>query len=105
MSLSTTRIPLDPNRRNVIAGVSSTPGDDNIYPAEVDPATGRLLVTSTAGGSLITVSYDAIAYTDTSSTVDTYTFYLGGLSGVLVATVTITYTDSTKAVVSTVVRT
>lgn len=36
---------------------------------------------------------------------DTWTFYTGGLAGTLVSTVTITYTDSTKATISTVVRT
>lgn len=40
----------------------------------------------------------------TASTTDTYTFKTGGASGTTVATLLITYTDSTKATISTVVR-
>lgn len=44
------RIPLDENRRTVIAGVSSADGV-TIEPVEVDPSTGRLLVNATLTGT------------------------------------------------------
>jgi hypothetical protein len=56
-------------------------------------------------GGLVGVAYDAVQYTNTSTTVDTYTYYTGGLTGTLVATVTITYTDSTKVTPQSIVRT
>jgi len=49
-------------------------------------------------------SYDAISLAR-GTTTDTFTYYVGGLTGTLVATVTITYTDSTKATMSSVVKT
>jgi len=48
--------------------------------------------------------YDACSLAQTA-TVDTWTFYTGGLAGTLVNTVTITYTDSTKTTISNVVKT
>lgn len=54
---------------------------------------------------LVPGSYDYISYANTSSTVDTYVFKTGGSGGTTVATVTITYTDSTKNQISTVART
>lgn len=48
--------------------------------------------------------FDATQLTQTSVT-DVWTFYTGGIGGTLVATVTITYTDTTKATISTVVKT
>jgi hypothetical protein len=48
--------------------------------------------------------YDACSLAQTS-TVDTWTFYTGGLAGTLVNTVTINYTDSTKATIANVVKT
>lgn len=57
------------------------------------------------GGGLVPKSYDSIVYTNTSGTVDTYTYYTGGTGGTLVATVTVTWTDSTKTVLTSVVRT
>lgn len=49
-------------------------------------------------------AYDYLSLA-TASTTDTYTFKRGGASGVLVNTLVITYTDSTKATISTVVKT
>jgi hypothetical protein len=48
------------------------------------------------GGLLSGVQYDAIKVVYTSSTSETYTYYSGGLLGVLQTTILITYTDSTK---------
>jgi hypothetical protein len=48
--------------------------------------------------------HDTIEYSS-GATTDTYTYKTGGLSGTLVSTVTITYTDNTKATLQSVVRT
>lgn len=55
-------------------------------------------------GGIVTGSYDYVSVVYASTT-DTYTFKTGGSGGTLVATVVITYTDSTKALVSIVVKT
>jgi hypothetical protein len=62
-------------------------------------------VRASNGGGLVASAYDAVVYTNTSGTVDTYVYKTGGVSGTTVATVTITYTDSTKSQTSTIVRT
>lgn len=54
---------------------------------------------------LLPVEFDAVEYTNTSSTVDTYEYYLGGLGGTLEATITVTWTNSTKSVLVSAVRT
>lgn len=56
-------------------------------------------------GKLVPERFDYVAYTNTSSTVDTYTYRTGGQGGQIVATVVIAYTDTTKEQVSTVART
>lgn len=48
--------------------------------------------------------FDAVALVQATLT-DTYTFRRGGSSGNLVGTIVITYTDSTKATISTVGKT
>lgn len=48
-------------------------------------------------------AYDYVSLTQASTT-DTYTFKSGGSGGTTVATIVITYTDSTKATLSTVVK-
>ena len=50
------------------------------------------------------VAHDAVS-ASFAATTDTYQFYTGGLAGTLVSTVVITYTDATKAVLQSVVRT
>ena len=59
----------------------------------------------TKGVGLFTLPYDSIAATYPSSTVEDYQSYLGGLSGTPVQLVVVTYTDSTKNFITTVVRT
>lgn len=63
---------------------------------------GTWTVATTNGLSLI--AYDYVSLTQASTT-DTWVFKAGGAGGTTVATVTITYTDSTKATISTVVKT
>jgi len=48
--------------------------------------------------------HDALAYTSAATT-DTYVYRTGGIAGSIVATVVMSYTDATKAVLTTVVRT
>lgn len=80
-----------------------TVGGKIVVPYYYDSNTDTL--NPAASGSLITSAYDYMAYTNTDSTTDTYVYKTGGSSGTTVATVTITYTDATKATVSTVTRT
>lgn len=49
--------------------------------------------------------YDAVDNSGATADTDVFVFYLGGLSGTPVATVTITYTDATKSQLLTVVKT
>lgn len=54
---------------------------------------------------LFDLPYDSIAATYPSATVENYQSYLGGLSGTPVQLVVVTYTDSTKNFITSVVRT
>lgn len=49
--------------------------------------------------------YDYISYTATSSTVDTYVYKSGGSGGTTVATLTVTWSDSTHTTLSSIART
>jgi len=63
-------------------------------------------VTTLEGTGLVPEVYDAITYTDTSTTVDTYRYYQGGTGGTLIATLTVTYSDpTTKSILVSAVRT
>lgn len=53
---------------------------------------------------LIPVDYDSIVPDYSGLNADVYVYKTGGVSGITVATVTITYADATKAVISSVVR-
>lgn len=64
---------------------------------------GLLNVNATVPG-LINVQYDYISVDYPIDTTEIYTFNIGGSGGTLVATVTVVYTDSTKANISTVTR-
>lgn len=54
---------------------------------------------------LVPKVYDALTYTATSATVDTYAYYTGGTGGSLVATLTVTFTAADHATLTSVVRT
>lgn len=63
---------------------------------------------STAANQLIGLMpkvFDALTYTATSGTVDTYLYYTGGTGGSLVATLTVTFTASDHLTLVSVVRT
>lgn len=62
------------------------------------------LTTKTAG-ALINVSHDAIVPNFGGATTDVYSYKTGGAGGTTVATLTITYTDATKATVTSYVVT
>jgi hypothetical protein len=102
MSLSATRLELDPNHHPVIGGVADD-GSGDIIGALINVKTGELY--TTGAGGLDVPTYDAMTYTATSPTVGTYLYYVGGTGGNLVATVTITYTDATQTVLVSIVRT
>ena len=61
------------------------------------------IVATTEGLSI--PAHDYISYTNTSGTVDTYVYKTGGSGGTTVATLTITYTDTTKSQPSSIVKT
>lgn len=65
----------------------------------VDPTTGRLLVTGTTTNfpGLIDFSYDYVGATYPDAVTEVYVFKDGGSGGTTVGTITIVYTDSTKA--------
>lgn len=71
--------------------LGNSPGDDG---------RGQLHVKAFAGGILNGIAYDAgtVAYPDTITEV--YSLLKGGLSGTLVATVTLVYTNATKKLLS-----
>lgn len=54
---------------------------------------------------LVFATYDYIAPDFSGSTTDVYTFKSGGAAGTTVATLTITYTSSTKAVIASIAKT
>lgn len=55
--------------------------------------------------AMIPSAYDAVSVTYPSATQEVYLFKTGGLSGTLVSTVTVNYTDATKANLLNSVRT
>jgi len=57
-----------------------------------------------SGGKLVTVPFDYVGVAYPNSTTETYTYKTGGSGGTTVATVTVVYTDATKANISTVTR-
>lgn len=93
--------PRDANRVPLLVGASTT---DGITPVvlEVDPISHALV---TLNGGILIKSYDYIGVTYPDGVTEVYVYKIGGSSGTTVATVTMVYTDSTKASISTVTRT
>lgn len=56
-------------------------------------------------GLLSSVTYDYVSVSYPDSVTEAYSFKSGGASGTVTATITLVYTDSTKASLSTVTRT
>lgn len=61
-------------------------------------------VTEVTESGLALPVYDAVDNSGATADTDVFVFFLGGLGGLQVATVTITYTDATKAQILTVVK-
>lgn len=57
------------------------------------------------GGGFVSEAYDYIDVDESGATTDVYTFKTGGSSGTVVATVTITYTNSSKGNINYVEKT
>lgn len=74
---------------------------DNIVSDHVNPATEETLQ-SIAGLSIPAHDYIAATYPTTSQEV--YTYRLGGVSGIVVGVITVNYTDATKEILSSVVK-
>jgi hypothetical protein len=62
------------------------------------------LKTGSATGLLKDTKYNFASLSQTSTT-DTWTYKIGGASGTITAVIVITYTDSTKSIMSTIERT
>ena len=97
----------DQNRVTNLLVKSNT--SDELIELLADSVTSRLLVNATISGSiqiagLLPESWDYVSLAQ-NSTQDIWTFYTGGSGWTLVATITMTYTDGTKATISTVART
>lgn len=84
---------IDENRKPTLIAVSSADGESTVR-LEADPTTGSLLV---SGDLVPNRDYDYIDIQQTSGSVETYVYKLGGSSGDIVRTVVVTYTDATKA--------
>lgn len=74
----------------------------NVNGEEINPATNESIE---ALGGLLTEAYDSISFSYPSSTEEIIYFKVGGLAGVTVMTITVTYTDATKENVQSAVRT
>lgn len=80
-------------------------GLDAIRKSTVATSTaGEYQIRTLLNSSLVNVAYDYVSVNYTSATQEIYTFKTGGSGGTTVATVTINYTDSTKANISNVER-
>lgn len=75
------------------------PASDDVYPVLVT-SSGVLL----SGSGIGIPAWDYLSLSISSAT-ETYTFKTGGASGTTVATVTIVYTDATRADILTVTKT
>lgn len=65
---------------------------------------GAINVNAVVAGQLINVDYDYVAATYPDATTEIYTFKAGGSDGTTVATITVVYTDASKANLSTVTK-
>lgn len=72
-------------------------GLEAIRKSTVAITTAEYQLRTVMSSSLVNVAYDAFAVTYPSATQEVYTFKSGGLAGTTVKTVTINYTDATKA--------
>lgn len=83
----------DQNNRVTLTAVSNADGETPVS-LWADPTTHRLL---TGLSGLINFKFDYLSVNYASGTQEVYTFKTGGSGGTTVGTLTINYTDSTKA--------
>lgn len=70
-----------------------------------DPTTDSFRTSGGSGGLLAGVEFDTITATYPNATTEVYAYRTGGVLGTINATVTVTYTDSTKDILLNVVKT
>lgn len=96
---------------NIVAGGASggaTLAKQDIQIARLDSIITQLtsVLDVLAGGSLLVgVVYDAVAYSEPTTSTEVYEFYEGGLAGTKNATITISYTNASKVTLTSIVRT
>lgn len=73
--------------------------------AQKSGSNNDMVLQTTAYNMLVSEKYDYVAISYPTSTTESYVFKTGGSGGTTVATVTLTYTDSTKANLSSVEKT
>lgn len=88
------------NNNPTLVAVSNVDGEAPVY-LYANPSTHHLLV-EVAGSLVAGTDYDFIDVQQTSPTVETFVYKLGGSGGTTVRTVVVTYTSSTKADIDTV---
>ena len=74
------------------------------FSTETTLAALKTSVEARASGSLVPAAFDYIGYTS-GATTDTYVYKTGGAGGTTVKTITVSFTDATKAVLSSVAAT
>ena len=85
--------------------ITTSVSDNEIYKF-VNTGSGEVAVrTSSIGDLLAGVVYDSIVASYPTSSSEVYSYKTGGVSGTTVATITVVYTDATKSVLTSVVRT
>lgn len=73
--------------------------------AKFSKQNGEYFVKTTTNNTLVTEKFNYISIDYPNNTTEIYTYKLGGASGNTVATITITYVNSSKALVSSILRT
>lgn len=71
----------------------------------VDNGDGTFGLSTKNGGTLVPEAFDYISAAYPDADTEVYTYKEGGSGGTTVATVTVNYTDSTKALIANVTRT
>ncbi len=94
-------MPLNPGLNTLNAAGAVAVKVENSAGTIIDPATEQTLE-SVAGFNIPKYDYIGVAYPD--SVTETYTYKTGGSSGTTVGTLTIVYTDSTKASLTSVTK-
>jgi hypothetical protein len=81
-----------PNWREILSARSTITGKQEY----LSSTNHDLDVNATISGSLITEPFDYISAAYPNAVTEIYTYKIGGVGGITVATVTVVYVDSTK---------